>query len=150
MFSQFLTIVTSLAMLWHSIGGCCWHHDHQDCDAGTAVTSAGVDCHPPGTRPHFHFHHDHGAAHHSEGEEPLSPAPCEPSQHCTGETCVYVKSVSLDVTGLFCAPAEFVSPVTDVLAAQASAALLTTDRVNLHREELSSQHRCALTQSWLL
>jgi hypothetical protein len=63
---------------------------------------------------------------------------------------VYVNSFTPDVTGLFHSRAEFVTPVIDLLAVQASATLRTTDRGALHQEELSARYRCALTQSWLL
>lgn len=93
MWSYFLTAVTLLPMLSHSIVGCCWHHDHATssdslCHSEHADNSLESSC--------YHGHYAHPLA--SEKEDSQSPAPYEP---CRESKCQYVVSSPLKVTDNF-------------------------------------------------
>lgn len=150
MFSKFLSILTCLAMLWHIIGGCCWHHEHRDCESTTTLSEAGLVVQSKGVCLHDHkAHHHHSDQPHHESEPP-APTPSHHGHHCEAGTCVYLKSFTPDLTSLLVSDVEFVTPVNELLNLQASGTLTKTDRVDLQTEALSALRRCALRQSWLL
>jgi len=66
MFAHSISILTCLAMLWHSLVGCCWHHAHSDCDAHAATSEVHVCNHSSDHLSHDHEGHDHFSEHHEE------------------------------------------------------------------------------------
>jgi len=104
MWTYFVTAVTLVPMLFHSIVGCCWHHEHATCSAahchrGHADNSTESSC--------CDGHYAHPLA--SE-DDPQSPVPHEP---CRESKCQYIVVPSLKVTDSFDAHAGFNSLVME-------------------------------------
>ena len=78
-----LTHVTLVAMLLHSLLGCCWHHGHE------SVAEQAVVCH----HDHRHRDADHHDADHGKPDESSHPAGPE---ECEASACVYVVNPHVD------------------------------------------------------
>lgn len=62
MFHSIITILTTVAVAFHAMVGCCAHHDHSCCESHgltAAVHQADEDC-----------SHDHGLHHHDDANSP--------------------------------------------------------------------------------
>jgi len=148
MFTQSLSILTCLAMLWHSLGGCCWHHDHFECD-GEGISNGITVCdHSP-----EHCSHDHAKQTETldHGENSQDSIPCDHSKHCGAVDCVYVKTISPDLSFLLPNLGLYAQSVPDELFVSYDGEIFTSEReVFCLRGKSSSQQHCALYQSWLL
>lgn len=145
MFVRAISILTSLAMLSHSIGGCCWQHDH---GRTTMVTSTESSNHleDGGVRRAGHRHHftaviqDSGAG-----------IPCHHTQHCKEGSCRSLKAVPPDLSKLDPSQILFAHAVDAELEGPYAVSLQNCDRAILTvRETLSAQQHCARSESWLL
>lgn len=146
--SQLFSIMTCLAMLWHSIGGCCWHHDHQNCDGEGSLDEITVQEIAPEHCSHHHEHHDHSTSHSKDSED---PNPCDHSNHCGAADCVFVKSCTPDLSILLDSQGLFLLKTPDKFCLVTTTAILSPNRDMLrHPDDCSSQQHCALYQSWLL
>lgn len=134
-------------MLWHGIGGCCWHHSHDVCTALQAAEGHGVcECgHRHAESVHAGAKHFHGtSATHDDSESPWH------GDHDCGEgNCVYVKTSSPDVVDLAGLPLPVVYSIADCSHCGETYLRRLTER-ETEAPAPSSLERCALTQSWLL
>lgn len=68
-------VLTSAALLLHSLLGCCWHHVHEPGDAAHSA----------------HLEHDHASDHgDQEGQHPAE-------QHCQAARCAFITTPGPDV-----------------------------------------------------
>jgi len=90
-------------MLLHSICGCCWHHDHEQCANshavvdGTFAGDSGSSCCHHG---HKHAAADGGGERKHDGEEPASPHDHDDAL-CEHGSCVYMAGKSLELSQPF-------------------------------------------------
>lgn len=148
MFAHSISLLTCLAMLWHSVGGCCWHHDHNECDQSDSLSEAVTCSHSSDHCSHHHTEHQHSS---DEKHDSQDSSPCNHAQHCEAASCVCVKSSSPDLSKLLPTLGLFDQRTHDELSLHVGLLICNPDRdVLCPREELSSQQHCALRQSWLL
>jgi len=154
MFSRVASLLALLPMLFHSVLGCCWHHEHGSvCDSGSirVVCQSGIessgDVHADHSLACASHDHESGAAiPHEHPGEPCPDAPCD-GERCqfTGTSVGVVSQLDLLVnlaSGLFVVSAEL--PVRRPLLLATSRNL--DDGPGSH----SAGERRALMQVWLI
>ncbi|HWL07162.1 MAG TPA: hypothetical protein VNQ76_02000 [Planctomicrobium sp.] len=141
MSGQFVSLLALVPMLFHSIWGCCWHHDHPVAEHDRAVLEVVQIEHP-----HCGSHHDH-SEHHDESSpgEPSHESPCdeEPCLSSGALLTIVPQHVQLETWGLL---SSGVIDLTDLLKPQ----LVSRDL--WHRLPLpdSEGERRAMIQIWLI
>jgi hypothetical protein len=94
MFDAIATSLTLVATLLHGVMGCCWHHEHDCCDA--AAEHLAVSGEIVGTCSAENHHHDHDD---DSGAAPESPAQPEHEHEPCGGRCVYLTTKSIELSG---------------------------------------------------
>ena len=149
MFSCTVHILTLMAMLWHSVGGCCLHHSHAHCKGHEEANSSDSQESPSVC----HHHHDCGEHNHSF-ESPEVPdesqAPCNGDHECLEGNCVYNKTASPELVDQQISPFQFDVVITSVPVSNGPGLALTLDRAEFSYDAKSSICRCAQMQTWQL
>ncbi|NQV23247.1 MAG: hypothetical protein HQ518_02670 [Rhodopirellula sp.] len=161
MFSNATSILTMMAMLLHSILGCCSHHAHA-CEHGLSVSGCQAEhhehCREAEQADHIgHQHqgdrHDHHAPQsvvddHSDDSAGHSHEPCRRS--CEGGDCRFTQSSQVKTPtpdeGRLSAPAATPAVADSLIAAQVSAVCVDAGPL---RDSAAGCHRL-MTQVWRL
>lgn len=141
MSGQFVSLLALVPMLFHSIWGCCWHHDHPFVEHDHAVSEIVQFEHSHCGSPHDHLGHHEGPAH----GDPSHEGPCEeePCVFSGALLTVAPQHVQLEMWGLL---SSGIIDLTDPLKPQ----LVSRDRLR-HSPLLDSEgERRAMTQVWLI
>lgn len=152
MFSTGLSLLTATSMLIHSIVGCCWHsgHDHT-CDHTAACETAAVETVEHGHETSCDHDHEADTEHHSDDDgHQHDDEPCHPDG-CSEHSCVSMLTPSVSTDLLIATVMAWSTQVVSVddVAFAGSLNLAATRRADgLPVPDV--QHRCALSQSWLL
>lgn len=150
MLTYFVHILTVVAMLLHSIGGCCLHHAHERCSDHEQQVCSVEKVQTTSCR---HAHH-HDSDHDESSEAPASSdetqTPCDGDHGCDDQSCVYNKSTSTEIATQMFSPFIFEMAATDVLGLNGPESLFQFDGSRPADHSASSLSRCALTQSWQL
>jgi hypothetical protein len=104
MFRGLIAIVTTAAVFWHTVAGCCAHHSHGGhfCDVVGKTASLAHHCGPEfsgGCCTHAHVDSKPSCASKSSGQQlgedsPTTPCPGDGPTGCTEGTCVFAAPVS--------------------------------------------------------
>lgn len=152
MFSQVATASTLLAMLVHSVLGCCWHHDHA---SHRDIVSCAVSGHPEGDDEIVspirkccgHKHASDAAPAHQGSDE---NSPCDHSDGgCVEAHCVYTASNEAKLPSDLVQFAMLVTPLqaTATLCPPSVAVLSAIENGPLPRAAAAV---CAQLQVWLI
>jgi hypothetical protein len=142
-----VSLVALVPMLFHSIFGCCWHHEHSFASHGhdnSVAVQAAIAVSPD----HEHGEHSRCLTH-SHGER-------HPDNHPTGlpcseESCVFsVPSPTVAPQNINEEASVFVSYTVIDLSDVLRARVVSWNGLLHHLLPDSGGERCALTQVWLL
>jgi hypothetical protein len=137
--SAFSSILTTAAVLIHSVLGCCWHHSHQcEWDGVSGVPQSAEQsrlAHQHRGCSHHHRDTRTFTRHESDNHRQRESGGGDSSDHghCDGGGCVFVSIVPTDarsrtVWPLCLAPVDEVHTLASVLSQSASMVLIDTER----------------------
>jgi hypothetical protein len=148
MFQPVATLLTLVATLLHSVLGCCWHHNHECCDAvatHTTVTDEGTYEHRGVCERHRHEH--------DEDAGPASGRPARPDHEhepCGDSRCVCLTTKSVELSASASLEFSMALPPTPVAGVtEGDVALSGIDEAR-HSSTVHRQQQRALFQNWLI
>lgn len=150
--STFSSILTTAAVLIHSVLGCCWHHSHQcEWDTVSGVPPSGQLCRSMARhRGCSHHHHSQSfTRHESDNNRQYESDSGEPSDrgYCDGGSCFFISIVLTDTRPHTVWSQCPVSVDDSSALASAHAQPASVVRIDTAWRRLSGSW-CALAQVW--